>query len=191
MPRETKAQREARLAAEAAEAEEAALLAGETIGGTDEVDALMAQAQQGEDDAEDMDEEFDLSELRDAEEASDFEPFAADVTIECVKVESKKSERTGDRYLRFEWVVTEGDHEKAHIWDTVMLQGKGVGMGKRKLNSMGADLTALKRSDLVGIIVTARTKIKRDKTGEYDDRTEIKKYTGRVSGAVSSEELPG
>jgi hypothetical protein len=184
MPRETKAQKEARLAAEAEAEAEAALLNGGAAG-NDEVDALLQQAAAGEDDADDLDEEFDLSELRDAEEAGDFEAFADTVVIECTKLESKTSERTGDRYLRLTWVVQEGVHEKAHIWDTIMLQGKGTGMGKRKLNQLGVDLSGLKRSDLVGLVANATTKIKRDKSGEYDDKTEIKKYLGRVDASAA------
>lgn len=182
MPRETAAAKKARLAAEAeAEAAEAKLLAGNS-----EVDELMSQVQAGEDAAEDLDEEYDLSELAAAEEAGDFEAFADTVVIECTGVEQKTGEKSGDRYLRLTWVVQEGAHEKAHIWDTVMLQGKGVGMGKRKLRTMGANLERLRGRDLVGLVVNATTKIKRDKTGEYDDKTEIKKYLGPVDAA----ELP-
>jgi hypothetical protein len=176
MARKTKAQLAAEAAAEA-EAEQS----------PEELEALLAAGYEAGDD-EDMDEEFDLSALRDAEEAGDFDAFAADVVIQCTKVEKAEGQSSGDAYLKLTWVVQEGPHVKAHIWDIVMLQGKGVGFAKKKVNQLGLSLDRLTRSNLIGLTVAAKTKVEKGKDN-YDDKTVIKKYLGQV-GVSTSEDLP-
>lgn len=192
MPRKTKAQ----IAAEAAE-EAARLLAEaeaedepeEESTGNDEVDAMLAAGYEaGESDVDDLDEEFDLSNVMDAEAAGDFDAFADTVTATCVKLESLQAKESKHRMLKLWWVVDEGPHAKAHIFDIIMLEGKGVGMAKRKVSQLGLAISTLKRSDLVNSTYEITTKIERDKSGEYDDKTVVKKYGNRLSGSGGTAE---
>lgn len=192
MARKTKAQLAAEAEAEALAAAEAADASGDQS--PEELEALLQAGYDAAESDDDPDEEFDLSDLRDADEAGDFDAFKAEVVILCTKVESLKGNDSGDPYVKLTWVVQEGPHEKAHIWDIIMLKGKGVGFGKKKLNQLGLSLDSLKRSDLLGILTKATTKIKREKPDSgYDDKTVIAKYGARVSagGAATPEDLPG
>lgn len=189
MARKTKAP----LAAEAAEAE--ALAAAEADDNPEELDALLEAGYEAADD-EDGDWELtedDLAELRDADEAGGFDAFAAKVVITCTKVERKTGGDSGNAYLNLTWVVQGGEHAKANIWDIVMLQGKGVGFAKRKLNQLGLSLNGLKKSDLEGLTVEAVTKIDRAKKDSgYDDKTVIKSYGAHVTvdGEAEDVDLP-
>lgn len=186
MPRKTKAQ----LAAEAAEA--AALAEAEE---PEELDALL---QAGYDASEEDDEDWSLTEdeladLESAEEAGDYEAFKAIVNLDLVKVTPKTGTDSGNRYLNVEWVVVDGPHEKAHIWDIIMLQGKGLGFAKKKLNQLGLSPSGLnpKAFSALGTI-KAQTKIDRAKKDSgYDDKTVIAKYLGAADTAVEADDLPG
>lgn len=181
MARKTKAQL-------AAEAEAEALAAAED---PEELNALLEAGYEAgeEEDNWDLDED-DLAALRDAEEAGDYEAFKDDVTILCTKAEKDKGKESGDPYVKLTWVVQGGPHDKAHIWDLVMLRGKGLGFAKKKLNQLGLSIDGLNKSQFLGLLVTAKTKIQKAKAGtDYDDKTVIAKYTGRVD-AVEAADLP-
>ena len=177
MARKTKAQ----LAAEAAAEEET----------PDEVDALLQagyEAGESEDNWE-VDED-DLAALDAADEAGDYDAFKADVTILCTKSEKLVGNDSGDPYIKLTWVVQDGPHEKAHIWDLIMLRGKGLGFAKKKLNQLGLSVQGLNPKAFENLLVTAKTKIQQPQKGtDYDAKTVIAKYTGRV-GDVVVEDLP-
>ena len=177
MARKTKAQ-----LAEEAKAEEQS---------PDELAALMEQAYEAGEDEDNWDlDEDDLAALDAAEEAGDYDAFKADVTILCTKAEKLTGNNSGDPYVKLTWVVQDGPHEKAHIWDIVMLRGKGLGFAKKKLNQLGLSVQGLNAKSFENLLVTAKTKIQRPKKGtDYDAKTVIDKYTGRV-GDVASEDLP-
>lgn len=179
MARKTKAQ----LAAEAEATEEQT---------EEELNALLEQGYEaGEDEDNWVLTEDDLAELRDAEEAGDYEAFKAKVTILCTEVKLDKGKDSGDRYLKLTWVVQDGPYERSNIWDIIMLQGKGVGFGKKKLNQLGLTTDGLSKDKLEGLLVSAQTKVQKAKAGtDYDDKTVIQKYLGAV-GVTTSEDLPG
>jgi len=182
MPRKTKAQL-------AAEAEAEALAAAEAGDSPEELDALLQAGYEAGEDEDNWDlDEDDLAALDAAEEAGDYDAFKADVTILCTKVEKLSGKDSGDPYLKLTWVVQDGPHEKAHIWDLIMLRGKGLGFAKKKLNQLGLSVQGLSRKSLEGLLVTAKTKVQKGKD-DYDDKTVIQKYTGIV-GAVTAEDLP-
>ena len=173
MARETAAEKKARLAAE----EEAAST------GIGELDSLLdAGYEAGEADVEDLDTEYDTSELMNAEAAVDFEAFADTVIAQCEKIELLKGKTSGAKYVKLTWRVLEGSHAKQCIFDTVMLEGKGVGMGKKKLTQLGVDIAHFKGSDLKNAVYNLTTKIKHEpEDSDYEDKTEVKKYGARVS----------
>lgn len=182
MARKTKAQ----LAAEA----EAEALAAAEAGEESELDAVLNAGYEAgeEEDNWDLDED-DLAALDAAEEAGDYDAFKADVNLTCTKVEKLTGNDSGDPYLKLTWVVEDGPHEKAHIWDLIMLRGKGLGFAKKKLNQLGLSVQGLNRKTFDGLRVTAKTKVQKGK-GDYDDKTVIAKYTGIV-GVVTADDLPG
>ncbi len=182
MPRKTTAQ----LAAE--EAEAAALLAAE---GSDsaEMDALLeAGYEAGEDETNWHVEEDDLAALEAVEAAGDYDAFKDDVVLNFVSVLKKNGTDSGDPYLNVEWAVDGGPHDKAHIWDIIMLRGKGLGFAKKKLNQLGISIAGLNAEAFDGLRVNAKTRIQKGKDG-YDDKTVIAKYLGRAD-VVAEEELP-
>lgn len=168
-------------------AEEAALAAAE-VEEDEELDSLMEAGYEAGEAEDDPDEEFSNEELRNAVATAGWEAFKDEVIIRCTKVENTKGKDSGDQYIKLTWVVQEGPHAKANIWDIIMLAGKGIGFGKGKLEALGLDPNSFKRSDFAGLTVHATTKIEVGK-GNYEDKTAIRKYGARV-GDIAAEDVP-
>ena len=195
MPRRTKAQIAADEAAAAEFLHEAEALAAASkhSSGNSELDDLMARAAEaGEEAVDDLDAEIDLSELDQAEEQEEWAPFAAKrVPVEITEITLKKGENSGDAYLNLRLDVFEGPYDKRVLFDIVMLQGKGVGMGKKKLRQLGVDTSqTFRRTQLINTRHFITTKIKKA-TDEYDAKTVVRSYDGPASAAAeAAEALP-
>jgi hypothetical protein len=139
---------------------------------SDELDVLMAAAAEAGEDIGDEELDIDLS------EAVDISPFAAKgVNIEVVKAVAKLSS-AGNKYIKMQIRVFEGDFEKRVIFDNVNLKGAGAGFGRQTLDALGAGIDwaapKVKASKLIGLKATVDCVIESQEG--YNDKTVVKNW---------------
>jgi hypothetical protein len=147
---------------------------------SEELEALMNKAAQEGDDIGEDELEIDLS------EAVDLSPFASKGTpVEVVKTLVKTS-AAGNKYIKLQLRVFEGEHEGRVIFENVNLKGTGAGFGRQTLDALGAgidwDAPRVKPQSLVGLKASIDTVVTSQEG--YSDKTEAKNWKPYVSAAA-------
>jgi ribosomal protein S28E/S33 len=147
---------------------------------SDELDALMERAAAEGEDIGDDELEIDLS------EAVDVSPFAAKgVPVEVVKSLVKTS-AAGNKYIKLQLRVFEGEYTKRVIFENVNLKGTGAGFGRQTLDALGAgidwDAPRVKPQALVGLKGLVDTVVTSQEG--YSDKTECKNWRPYASAAA-------
>lgn len=149
---------------------------------SEELDALMERAATEGEEVGDDELDIDLS------EAVDISPFASKgVPVEVVKVLVKTS-AAGNKYIKLQLRVFEGEYEKRVIFENVNLKGTGAGFGRQTLDALGADINwdapRIKPQSLVGLKATIDTVVTSQEG--YSDKTEAKNWRSFVSAATEA-----
>lgn len=128
-------------------------------------------------------EDFELPDTEEVPDGSDFDVIPPGLyLVEVEKTEKAKSKK-GDRMLKLQLNILEGEYEGRKLFDQIMLthaeSPKAALIGLQRLKMLKVAVgnpTTTVEHDLWMVPIIAKVKIQKDKTGEYGDKNQVTAY---------------